>query len=265
MKKKYWKYFLIFIICAMASSALTYSIWHLMKAHQDYEDSRDVYEELEDDFIEHPDTQDESQPDTNDGEYEYLQIDFDGLRKVNPDVIAWIDIPGAGISYPVLKGEDNSYYLTHLASGQFGISGSIFMDYHNRPDFSDQNTIIYGHNMKDDSMFGKLNDYQDRNIYERNPFFYIYVPGKVMKYQIFSCYAGSVSSEAYIYSFPEISDFMDFTEAIISPADYETGVTVGETDRVVTLSTCVSSGRNYRYLVHGKLTEVYELRYLEKI
>ena len=139
------------------------------------------------------------------------------------------------------------------------------MDYHNRPDFSDQNTIIYGHNMKDDSMFGKLNDYQDRNIYERNPFFYIYVPGKVMKYQIFSCYAGSVSSEAYIYSFPEISDFMDFTEAIISPADYETGVTVGETDRVVTLSTCVSSGRNYRYLVHGKLTEVNELRYLEKI
>lgn len=86
-----------------------------------------------------------------------------------------------------------------------------------------------------------------------------------MKYQIFSCYAGSVSSEAYIYSFPEISDFMDFTEAIISPADYETGVTVGETDRVVTLSTCVSSGRNYRYLVHGKLTEVNELRYLEKI
>ena len=69
---------------------------------------------------------DESQPDTNDGEYEYLQIDFDGLRKVNPDVIAWIDIPGAGISYPVLKGEDNSYYLTHLASGQFGISGQYF-------------------------------------------------------------------------------------------------------------------------------------------
>lgn len=265
MKKKYWKYFLIFIICAMASSALTYSIWHLMKAHQDYEDSRDVYEELEDDFIEHSDTQEESQPDSNDGEYEYLQIDFDGLRKVNPDVIGWIDIPGAGISYPVLKGEDNSYYLTHLASGQFGISGSIFMDYHNRQDFSDQNTIIYGHNMKDDSMFGKLNDYQDRNIYEENPFFYIYVPGKVMKYQIFSCYAGSVSGEAYIYSFPEISDFMDFTEAIISSADYETGITVGETDRVVTLSTCVSSGRNYRYLVHGKLTEVNELRYLEKI
>lgn len=265
MKKKYLTYFLIFIICAMASGALTYSILHLMKAHQDYEDSRDVYEELEDDFIEHPDTQDESQPDTNDGKYEYLQIDFDGLRKVNPDVIAWIDIPGAGISYPVLQGEDNSYYLTHLASGQFGISGSIFMDYHNRQDFSDQNTIIYGHNMKDDSMFGKLNDYHDRNIYEENPFFYIYVPGRVMKYQIFSCYAGSVSSEAYIYSFPEISDFMDFTEAIISSADYETGVTVGENDRVVTLSTCVSSGRNYRYLVHGKLTEVNEIRYLEKI
>ena len=163
MKKKYLTYFLIFIIFAMASGALTYSILHLMKAHQDYEDSRDVYEELEDDFIEHPDTQDESQPDTNDGKYEYLQIDFDGLRKVNPDVIAWIDIPGAGISYPVLQGEDNSYYLTHLASGQFGISGSIFMDYHNRPDFSDQNTIIYGHNMKNGTMFSDLKRYVDRD------------------------------------------------------------------------------------------------------
>lgn len=265
MKKKFLGCFLILVILAAASGALVYSILHLMTAYQDYEDGRGVYEELEDDFVERPDTQNENEADSDEGKYEYLQIDFDGLRKVNPDVIAWIDIPGAGISYPVLQGEDNSYYLTHLASGQFGISGSIFMDYHNRQDFSDQNTIIYGHNMKDDSMFGKLNDYHDRNIYEENPFFYIYVPGRVMKYQIFSCYAGSVSSEAYIYSFPKISDFMDFTEAIISSADYETGVTVGENDRVVTLSTCVSSGRNYRYLVHGKLTEVNEIRYLEKI
>lgn len=153
MKKKFLGCFLILVILAAASGALVYSILHLMTAYQDYEDGRGVYEELEDDFVERPDTQNENEADSDEGKYEYLQIDFDGLRKVNPDVIAWIDIPGAGISYPVLQGEDNSYYLTHLASGQFGISGSIFMDYHNRQDFSDQNTIIYGHNMKDDSMW----------------------------------------------------------------------------------------------------------------
>ena len=194
-----------------------------------------------------------------------IKVDFSVLKQENQDIVGWIYCENTPINYPVLQSHDNEYYLRRLINGEYNTAGSIFMDYHNRPDFSDQNTIIYGHNMKDDSMFGKLNDYQDRAIYEENPSFYIYVPGKVMKYQIFSCYAGSVSSEAYIYSFPEISDFMDFTEAIISFADYETGVTVGETDRVVTLSTCVSSGRSYRYLVHGKLTEVNELRYLEKI
>ena len=110
----------------------------------------------------------------------YLQIDFAGLQAVNPDVIAWIDIPGLSVSYPVVQGEDNSYYLHHLFTGEYNSSGSIFADCHNQPDFTDQNTIIYGHNMKNGSMFGTLSHYQDQVLWEENPYFYLYVPGKVL-------------------------------------------------------------------------------------
>ena len=186
----------------------------------------------------------------------YLKIDFEGLQAVNPDVIAWIDIPGLSISYPVVQGTDNAYYLHHLFTGEYNSSGSIFADWHNQPDFTDPNTIVYGHNMKNGSMFGTLSHYQDQALWEASPYFYLYVPGKVLKYQIFSCYAGYVRSQAYTYSFPEESDFEIFLGKIRSYAGYDTSVEVGKTDRVVTLSTCVSSRRDYRYIVHGKLKEV---------
>lgn len=252
MKKKYLKYFLIFIICAMASGALVYSILHLMTAYQDYEDSQGVYEELEDDFTERPDVQDESKADSDEGEYEYLQIDFEGLRAVNPDVIAWIDIPGAKISYPVLQGEDNSYYLTHLASGEYGISGSIFVDYNNHPDFSDQNTIIYGHNMKDDSMFGRLDVYQEENMYRSEPYFYLYMPGQIYVYRVISAYEGYSNGIAYMFGFANEVNFLSFEQEILEQSNYDTGTVLSGDEKIVTLSTCTGHGSERRFIVHGK-------------
>ena len=107
--------------------------------------------------------------------------------------------------------------------------------------------------MKNGSMFGTLSNYQDQALWEENPYFYLYVPGKVLEYQIFSCYAGYVGSEAYTYAFPGADDFQNFLEKIRSYAGYHVDVVLGEASRVVTLSTCVSSRRDYRYIVHGKL------------
>lgn len=231
-----------------------FALYKLITIYAEYQQGEEAYEELED-FVEQPqettedsDGQTEKEPDK-----EKFQVDFDGLKAVNPDVVAWIVIPGLDISYPVVQGEDNAYYLHHLFTGETNSSGSIFVDCHNRPDFMDQNTIIYGHNMKNGSMFGTLDTYQDAAFWEENPYFYLYIPGKVLQYQIFSCYAGSVGSEAYTYAFPKEADFGEFLERILSYAGYYTGIKPVETDRVVTLSTCVNSRRDYRYLVHGKL------------
>lgn len=128
------------------------------------------------------------------------------------------------------------------------------MDCHNQPDFTDQNTIVYGHNMKNGSMFGTLDKYQDQALFEQHPEFYIYLPGKILKYRIFSCYAGRTGSEGYRYHFPEAEDFQTFLDTVSSYGHYDTGTELSVTDRIVTLSTCVNSRRNYRYLVHGKLS-----------
>ena len=118
--------------------------------------------------------------------------------------------------------------LHHLFTGEYNSSGSIFADWHNQPDFADPNTIVYGHNMKNGSMFGNPLPLSGSDSVGKHPLtFTCMFPGKVLKYQIFSCYAGYVGSEAYTYAFPEEADFQNFLERIRSYAGYDTGVEVG--------------------------------------
>ncbi len=190
-----------------------------------------------------------------DSEFSFLQIDFEDLQNINPEVVGWIQIPALDISYPVAKGTDNDYYLHHLINREAHKSGSIFMDYHNQKDFTDRNTIIYGHNMRDGSMFGTLEKYQDSELCAAYPNFYVYVPGYVYEYRIFSCYAAPVNNAAYTYSFSDVKDYQDFLEVIQASSEYDTGISVSEKDRVITLSTCVNTRKDYRYLVHGRLEQ----------
>ena len=107
--------------------------------------------------------------------------------------------------------------------------------------------------MRDGSMFGTLDRYQDQELYRQYPCFYIYVPGYVLEYLILSCYAGRTGGIGYIYQFPTSEDFQDFIDKICSYAGYDIETQAGVEDRIVTLSTGVNSTRDYRYLVHGKL------------
>ena len=118
-----------------------------------------------------------------------------------------------------------------------------------------RNTIIYGHNMKDGSMFGTLDQYQSQALYRNYPYFYMYVPGYIYEYQIFSCYAAPTDHPAYTYDFPTSEDYEVFLETLQRSAEYNTGMTVTKEDQVVTLSTCVNTRKDYRYLVHGKLKQ----------
>lgn len=248
------------IPCIIAFVVFIFSVWKLSGIYTEYKKGTETYEKLND-YIqvqepeENMDVSNNLETGAEDSGNGYLQVDFDGLKKINPDVIAWIYIPALEISYPVVQGTDNFYYLHHLFDGQKNESGSIFVDFHNKPDFTDRNTIVYGHNMQNGSMFGTLEQYQDQNLYQQYPCFYIYVPGFILEYQIVSCYAGRNGSIGYTYSFPEIEDFQEFLNIIRSYAGYDTGTDVGDSNQIVTLSTCVNSDGNYRYLVHGKLVQ----------
>lgn len=193
---------------------------------------------------------------TEAGEQEF-SVDFQGLKELNPDCIGWIRFENIDISYPIMQGEDNEYYLHHTFEGQEITAASIFMDCSNAPDFSDDNTFIYGHNMKDKTMFGKLNNYSDEDFYKENSYFYIYTPEYTYRYDIFSCYLAAVAEEedSFYTQFGSKEDFQHFIDNVMERSEYDTGVTVTSDDHVITLMTCNKAGYDYRFLVHAVQTE----------
>jgi len=192
----------------------------------------------------------------------YLQamadIDLAALREVNPDVIGWIMIPDTGISYPLMQGTDNDYYLNRTWDRQSNAVGSIFLEYQNNPDLTDFNTIIYGHNMNDGSMFAGLREYRNQDFWEVHPYVYICNDLGVYRYEIFSAYYASVKSNTYGLVFSREESRINFLAKLLEDSVIQTGVEPTPNDRILTLSTCTGTGSGYayRWVVHARLKMV---------
>ncbi len=207
-----------------------------------------------------------SSPDTAKPEgcsqYPELRIDFEGLLKINPNFVCWIYIPGCDISYPIVKGTDNEGYLHTTFEGNNSKSGCLFMDYRDNEDFSLFNTFIYGHNMKNGSMFGKLKKYYNDkscNLLKQQPYIYIYQKdGIVHRYQIFSLYTADGNASTYTIQSEDASEEM-YLKYVADQSEIKTGVDttyVAGSSKVITLSTCYGqAGSGTRLLVHGILCD----------
>ena len=242
LKKKQANILTTMILIASLAIFLV-SGFQLFKIMKGYMDGRSEYDKISDLALENE-------------EGEKFRVDFEELLKINPDTIGWIrfDPEPSIINYPVVQGDDNDYYLKKTFSANENTLGAIFLNVYNSPDFSDKNSIIYGHRMKDGSMFRKLEDYKDKEFWEENPYFYIYTPdGKELTYHNYS--AGTVldTADTYLTSFGSDEEFMDFVNYTKSTSAYNTGVEVTADDTVVTLSTCTASSDNHRFVVHGVL------------
>lgn len=190
----------------------------------------------------------------NSGQFDYrkVKIDFDALKKMNEDITGWIRFDQNGIDYPVLKGRDNEEYLHILPDKTKNAAGSIFMDYLSSSDFSDSHTILYGHNMKNLSMFGRLKQYRTiEGYYENNRYFTIYTPDQIFRYEIFAWYEADAADLVYQVEFADEEVFREFVGQMLERRYQDTKVTADEKDRIVTLSTCSAAGK--RFVVHGKL------------
>lgn len=188
-------------------------------------------------------------------------VDFSVLWEVNPDIIAWLWLPGIDISYPVVQGKDNEYYLHRTVDREENFAGSIFMEAANSPDFSDQNTILYGHNMKDQSMFGKLSAFREIETYTENPYIYICIPGKLLKYDIFAGADMPVNGLTYATQYSNEDFQSHINEILAASVTPPKPVEVLETDKIITLSTCVGDGNYaYRFVVQGKLVDQYVVK-----
>ena len=156
------------------------------------------------------------------------------------------------ISYPVMYSGDNSYYLRKTFNREHATAGSIFLEGSNKTDFGDCHTIIYGHNMKNLSMFGKLKYYnRDENYYDSHQYFQILVDGKKYRYRIFSYETVSDDSDEYTVGFEPDETFGKFVQRMAASSMKDTGIVPTKDDKVVTLSTCSTSGETYRFVVHG--------------
>ena len=185
-----------------------------------------------------------------------MTVDFDALWKVNPDVKGWIYLEALGITYPVVKGETNDDYIYTSVKGTANSGGSIFMDYRNSDDFLDPHTLIYGHNMKDGSMFGKLKKLYDQEFvdeWDAPLCFWIITPEGKYRFDIFSIHTVSASGDTYTL----FTGQGDVVAEYINKMARQTGVELPQRvynseDKVITLSTC-TSGDEYRLVVQGVL------------
>ena len=185
----------------------------------------------------------------------YLKdLDLGELRKTNSDVVCWISIPGTQLDYPVLQGEDNQYYLKRTWQGKQNSAGSIFLECKVRNDFSDFNTLIYGHNMKNGSMFGSLRQYRTQSHYEANPYIYIADDGGIRRYEIFSAFEAEVTGYTYRLDINTVEKKQALLDYSLERSVIRTGIVPVPEDAIITLSTCTGNGYDTRWVVQAVLT-----------
>ena len=181
-----------------------------------------------------------------------LQVDFAALQAINPDIVGWIYIEALDISYPVVQGEDNDFYLHRTFEKKDNFAGSIFVEYRNSGDFTDPNTIIYGHNMKNQSMFGKLKLLKEWEEYKDSMYFWVMTPDYSYRYEIFSAQKTDDDSDVYTMISETATHYVEYMEKMQSQS--EIPVTEREftaEDKIITLSTCSSSNGDGRFVVQG--------------
>jgi len=188
-----------------------------------------------------------------------IPIDFAEIQKKNSDIYAWIKIDNTVIDYPILQSvnDPEDYYLDHTVERAAGLPGAIYTRMTDAKDFSNGNTIIYGHNMKDGTMFKSLHEYEKKEYFDAHPYITIYTPTQALKYEVFAAVTYSDVLLTYAYDFSTEQGILNFVQSLKDGRNMsdqiKEGVEITGQDKLVTLSTCIANQPNNRYLVVGVL------------
>ncbi len=252
-KKKRSRSIVSTIILLLGIALIVVSGIQLFRIGRDYNQSNKLYEEVAKEAVVVKQTESTKKEIPW---YEFATVDLDPVKEINSDVIGWIYFENEEISYPILYSGDNDTYLRTALDKTQATAGSIFLEGANTPDFEDCHTLVYGHNMRNLSMFGKLKYYKNDGYYDNHAYFQIFVDGKVHRYQIFA-YA-DVPEDSFVYAVPFGADdtFQTFINDIIRQSYKDTGITVTKDDKIITLSTCSAESR--RFVVHAKRVDTHE-------
>ncbi|MCR4869550.1 MAG: class B sortase [Lachnospiraceae bacterium] len=224
----------------IAGTCLVVSLFGLYRIYKDYHRSYKIYEQVKEDY-----TKPKQQKTKDEDQKPSIEVDLERLREQYPDVLAWLHIPEV-LSYPVMYGEDNQTYLHRSYNKQENPGGSLFFDQNDNPDLSDRHMIIYGHNMKDGSMFGRLKEYlRDREFRKDHPCFYLYDGRQERKYRIVSCRQVDYMDDIYTIYGKSDTGYRQFAEKVLGLSDEQARMPS------ITLSTC--SVTNRRFVITGVL------------
>ena len=183
-------------------------------------------------------------------------IDFNSLVQANGDIFAWISIPGTDIDYPVVHCDDNEYYLSHNALNEESKSGAIFSDMQNTRGFTDPLTVLYGHRMKNGSMFAELHKFEDEAFFQQNNKIEIYTPVGQWEYEIFAAYRTDNANILYGRDFHDKEAYRQYLDGVMNIHDLKanlSGAQLTPDDYILTLSTCVEGEEDQRYVVQAVL------------
>ena len=234
-----------------------FSIWKIYEICREYAVGVEIYEAMEEKYAVSADASADTHEDVDPTPKETapIRVDFDSLLKECSDITAWIYCADTPINYPVAQSRDNRYYLRRLPDGSYHINGTIFMDFRNHSDLSDQNTVLYGHNMKNDSMFGILPEYQNQAFYDAHPIMYLLTPDRDYKIELFAGY--TTPSDSIAYTIPQTQEEQDaLVNQAVESSTFLSDVTVHNVDRLITLSTCAADYGNDRYVLVGVLRDL---------
>ncbi len=212
------------------------------------EKNNDIYEEVK------KYKEEEKPQEVTEEEPVVIPIDFASLKAVNPDIYAWIDIEGTNVHYPIVQSAtDDTYYLEHTIEGVKGYPGSIYTEMINAKDFSDFNTLIYGHDMKDGSMFKHLHKFEDAEFFNTHDTVMIYTEKEIKTYRVFAAVVYDNRHIMYTYNNNDVEARKAFIQSLYDSKSfknhYREGVEVDENSHLITLSTCITGQPSKRFLV----------------
>lgn len=258
-------------ICGVAFLACL--VWLLVYFEQTAQNEKNL-EQLKEQYVQETDMPEPEEPEVSGKEAEVLQeeepdiweeysiprkeIDFAALQEENADVYAWITIPDTGIDYPVLQHpKEMDYYLHHNLDGSKGYPGCIYTQLYNSKDWEDNNTVLYGHNMHDHTMFANLHYFEDPEFFETHPYVYLYSEDQVRVYQIFAAYEFSDAHLLLSFNMEDEESYGAYLKNIFNIEGmnnhFNTDLELTAEDKIITLSTCINSKPDKRYLVQAVL------------
>ena len=242
--KKYKKAILNLILYIILLSILIYSGIKIFKWYKDKTNNNKIVEQIKSTVI-----VEENNEDGNENGY---TVDFNKLKEQNNETIAWLKINNTNVEYPVVKGTNNSFYLNHSFDKSKNSAGWIFADYKNKFDNTDKNIVIYGHNMRDGSMFGSMLNILDAKWYENeeNTNITLYTENEKCIYKVFSIY--KIENEDYYIKteFKNDNEFEEFVKNLKKRSIKDFNVDISKDDNILTLSTCANNNK-YRIVLHS--------------